>query len=81
MDYLFEQVKALLVDKFGVPADDVTENATFEELDLDSLDLVEFAMTAQESLGARITDAEAEELATVGEAVSLLATKLAGADA
>lgn len=81
MDYLFEQVKALLVDKFGVPADDVTENATFEELDLDSLDLVEFAMTAQESLGARITDAEAEELSTVGEAVSLLATKLAGADA
>lgn len=81
MDYLFEQVKALLVDKFGVPADDVTETVTFEELDLDSLDLVEFAMTAQESLGARITDAEAEDLRTVGEAVSLLATKLAGADA
>lgn len=81
MDYLFEQVKTLLTDKFGVPADQVTEEATFEELDLDSLDLVEFAMATQDLLGARITDTEAEGLETVGQAVSLLAQKLAAADA
>lgn len=81
MDYLYEQVKQLLVTKFGVPAEQITPDSTFDELDLDSLDLVEFAMATQDEFGARISDEEAEGLKTVGEAVSLLSTKLAAADA
>lgn len=81
MDYLYEQVKQLLATKFGVPVEQITPDATFEALDLDSLDLVEFAMATQDEFGARISDEEAEGLTTVGEAVSLLSTKLAAADA
>ena len=80
MDYLYEKVKGLLVGKFGVPSEEIKPEATFEELDLDSLDLVEFAMATQDELGARITDTEAEGLRTVGEAVELLTRKLAATD-
>jgi acyl carrier protein len=72
---VYDRVKELLVDKFGVPAEDVTPEATFEDLDLDSLDLVEFAMAAEEDLGVRITDEEAEDLKTLSDTVSLLESK------
>jgi acyl carrier protein len=72
---LYDRVQTLLTDKFGVPADDIRPDASFEELDLDSLDLLEFAMAAEEELGVRITDDEAEQLATLGDAVKLLEAK------
>lgn len=72
---IYDRVKELLVDKFGVPADDVTPEATFDDLDLDSLDLVEFALAAEEDLGVRISDEEAEELDTLADTVSLLEAK------
>jgi acyl carrier protein len=75
MSTVYDRVAALLTDKFGVPADALRPEATFDELDLDSLDLVEFAMTAEEELGVRITDDEAAELSTLGETVALLESK------
>lgn len=75
MTALYDRVKDLLVDKFGVPAGDIRPEATFEELDLDSLDLVEFAMAAEEELGVRISDDEAEQLATLADTVALLEQK------
>ncbi len=75
MNPVYERVKALLVEKFGVPADDITPESTFEDLDLDSLDLVEFALAAEEELGVRITDEEAEELETLNDTVKLLEAK------
>jgi acyl carrier protein len=75
MNAVFDRVKELLVDKFGVPADDITPAATFEDLDLDSLDLVEFALAAEEEMGVRITDEEAEELTTLDDTVKLLESK------
>ena len=72
---VFDKVKELLVDKFGVPTDEVTPEATFEDLDLDSLDLVEFALAAEEEMGVRISDEEAENLATVQDTVTLLESK------
>lgn len=74
----YDRVAALLAERLGVPAEDISPEATFEELDLDSLDLVEFALGAEEEFGVRISDDEAEDLHTVGEAVSLLETKGAG---
>jgi acyl carrier protein len=68
-------VKSLLADKFGVPEEDITPEATFEDLDLDSLDLVEFALAAEEELGVRITDEEAEDLETLQDTVKLLESK------
>jgi acyl carrier protein len=72
MSAVYDRVKDLLVEKFGVPAEDISPEATFDELDLDSLDLVEFALAAEEELGVRISDEEAEELDTLGETVQLL---------
>lgn len=78
MSAVYEKVKTLLTDKFGVPEDEISPQATFEDLDLDSLDLVEFALAAEEDLGVRITDEEAEDLKTLQDAVTLLESK--GAD-
>jgi acyl carrier protein len=75
MSPVYERVAALLVDRFGVPEGDVRPEATFEELDLDSLDLVEFSLACEEELGVRIEDEEAEQLTTLGDAVTLLESK------
>lgn len=75
MSTVYDRVQQVLVENFGVPEGDVSPSATFEELDLDSLDLVEFALAAEEEFGVRITDEEAEQLETLGEAVKLLEQK------
>jgi acyl carrier protein len=75
MSAVFTRVSALLVDKFGVPSEDISAEATFEDLDLDSLDLVEFSLACEEELGVRIEDEEAESLETLGDAVALLEQK------
>ena len=75
MSPVYKRVQELLVDKFGVTEEDVRPEATFEELDLDSLDLVEFALAAEEELGVRISDEEAEVLETLDDAVKLLESK------
>ncbi len=75
MSAVYDRVKELLVDKFGVPEEDIKPESTFEELDLDSLDLVEFALAAEEDLGVRISDEEAEDLETLQETVALLEAK------
>lgn len=72
---VYERVKTLLVDKFGVAESEISLDATYESLDLDSLDLVEFALAAEEELGVSISDEEAEGLETVRDTVSLLEQK------
>ncbi|MGM0818351.1 MAG: phosphopantetheine-binding protein, partial [Actinomycetota bacterium] len=64
MSAVYEKVKGVLVDKFGVEESEVSMEASFDDLDLDSLDLVEFALAAEEELGVRISDEEAEQLET-----------------
>lgn len=72
---VYDRVTKILVDNFGVDQASVSPEATFEDLDLDSLDLVEFALAAEEELGVRIEDEEAEGLQTLGAAVKLLEDK------
>jgi len=72
---IYDHTKKLLVEKFGVAEDQVTPEATFEDLDLDSLDLVEFSMAADEEFGVSISDEEAEQLTTVNETAKLLESK------
>ncbi len=75
----YDRVAQLLVDRLGVAPEDISESATFGDLDLDSLDLVEFALGAEDVFGVRISDEEAEGLSTVGDAVALLDSKGAAA--
>lgn len=72
---VFEQVKAIIVDKLGVDASKVTMEARFrEDLEADSLDLVELIMEFEEKFGGEISDEEAQKITTVGEAVNFLST-------
>jgi acyl carrier protein len=67
----------LLVEELGLDADKITMDATFEEdLEVDSLGVVELLMALEDNFGVQIPDEEAESLVTVGEAVDLVAKKL-----
>ncbi len=71
----FEQVKAIIVDKLGVDESKVTPSARFrEDLEADSLDLVELIMEFEEKFGGEISDEEAQKITTVGDAVKYLET-------
>lgn len=69
---IHSQLATILTDQFGVPADEITEDATFEALGLDSLDLVEVTLVIDEELGIRIPDEKLGEIQTTGDAVTVL---------
>ncbi len=70
---VFDQVKDIIVDKLGVDAAKVTPEARFrEDLEADSLDLVELIMEFEEKFGGEISDEEAQKITTVGDAVRYL---------
>jgi len=74
---VFEKVKAIIVDQLGVDEAKVTPEARFrEDLEADSLDLVELIMAFEEAFGGEIEDEEAEKIKTVGQAVDFLLAKL-----
>ena len=67
-----DQLTTILTDQFGVPEDEITEDATFEALGLDSLDLVEVTLVIDEELGIRIPDEKLGDIETTGDAVDVL---------
>ena len=73
-DTIFDAVRAIIVDQLGVDEAEVTLEASFrDDLDADSLDLVELIMAFEEQFGGEISDEEAQKITTVGEAVAFLA--------
>lgn len=74
-----ERVKNIVVDLLGVDEDRVVPAARFrEDLEADSLDLVELIMAFEEEFGGEITDEDAQKITTVGEAVTYINTHMAG---
>ena len=68
-----ERVVEIIVDQLGVDESEVTMDARFrEDLEADSLDLVELMMAFEEEFGGEISDEEAQRITTVGEVVVLL---------
>ncbi len=64
------KIQEITADRLGVDEGDVTSDASFrEDLEADSLDLVELIMELEEQFGMEIPDEEAEKITTVEEAV------------
>jgi acyl carrier protein len=72
-----EKVCTILAENLSVAEDKVTPEARFQEdLDADSLDLVEAVLALEEEFGVTIPEDEMEGVKTVGQAISLVAEKL-----
>jgi acyl carrier protein len=72
-DEIFDKVKDIIVEQLGADESDVTMAASFrDDLEADSLDLVELIMAFEEEFGGEISDEEAQKITTVGEAVNYL---------
>jgi len=72
-----ETVKSIIVEKLGVDEADVTPDASItNDLGADSLDTVELIMEFEKEFDLTIPDEEAEEIATVGDAIDYLEEKV-----
>ncbi len=69
----FSEIKKIIVDLLGADEGKVTMEARFrEDLEADSLDLVELIMAFEDKFGAEISDEAAQKITTVGEAVTYI---------
>lgn len=68
-----EQVKATIIELLGVDGSKVTREARFrEDLEADSLDIVELIMALEDKMGIEISDEDAQNITTVGQAVDYI---------
>ena len=69
----FDRLKKLIVEQLGVDEEEVTPGASFvEDLNADSLDLVELIMSLEEEFGMEISDEDAEKIQKVSDAVEFI---------
>ena len=73
MSDTFKEIKEIIVDLLGADEDKITLEASFrEDLEADSLDLVELIMAFEDKFGAEISDEDAQSITTVGGAVEYI---------
>ncbi|SHF41005.1 acyl carrier protein [Streptoalloteichus hindustanus] len=72
---ILKELKAIVEEVAGVDPEEVTEEKSFvDDLDVDSLSMVEIAVQAEDKFGVKIPDDQLANLKTVGDAVSYIAT-------
>ncbi|GFZ27240.1 acyl carrier protein [Lactobacillus corticis] len=71
---IFAKIQTLIADNFEIDKDKITLDTSFQDdLNADSIDLVEFILQLEDEFGAEIPDEDAEEIKTVGDAVKYIA--------
>ena len=76
MSDVFERVKEIIVEQLDVDESKVTMEASFrDDLEADSLDVVELVMELEDEFDLEIGDEEAEKITTVGDAVKYIESK------
>lgn len=71
---ILEGLATIVNEVAGVPVEDVQPDKSFvDDLDIDSLSMVEVVMAAEDKWGVKIPDSEVKNLKTVGDAVSFIA--------
>ena len=73
-----EHVSRALVE-FGAEAGSISPSSTWDELDVDSLDLVELAQMIEDEYGVEVRENEMEKLKTVSDVVTLVVERAGGA--
>ena len=71
-----EQVVVEALESFGAEAELITPDATFEALDVDSLDLAELAQIAHEKFGVELKSSDVADVKSVSDAVELIASRI-----
>lgn len=72
-----DRLRALVADQLGVDEEKIVPDAKFiDDLDADSLDLVELVMSLEEEFGVDISDEDAEKLVTVGDAETFIRSRM-----
>jgi len=76
MSDVFGEVRKIIVDQLGLDEDDVTMESRFrEDLEADSLDIVELIMAFEDAFGGEISDEDAQNIVTVGDVVKFIEKK------
>lgn len=74
---VYEKVKEIIVELLDVDEEKIAPEARFrEDLEADSLDLVELIMEFEERFGSEISDEDAQKITTVGEAVEYIDARM-----
>lgn len=73
---VFEKVRDIVVDQLSVEAEEVALETTFEELNADSLDVVEMVMALEEEFDIEIPDEDAEKISSIDAAVQYINAKI-----
>jgi len=74
---VYERIKGIIIEQLGADPEKITMDARFrEDLEADSLDLVELIMEFEDVFGGEISDEEAQQIKTVGQAVTYLQERM-----